>query len=212
MIRINLLPVGDEKFIQSAKLFLIFSAIVVAFLLVVVFANNSVLAKREELNKSRLEEADKEIANLKTIIGKINELKEKKKKLQEKITMIIKLQEENIGPVRVLDEVSLKLPSNKVWIDSIGLSGTRMQIEGKSLDNQEVASFMKQLESSMFFNRIELQRIQKESSTMSDLTILKFSMVGEVVLAGKKSSEAEAKPAATQQPQQAQQPAAPVKN
>ena len=194
MIRINLLPAGDEKYLASARVFLIFSAIMLLILLGIIFANGQVLAERERESKERLDEADREIANLKQIIGKINELKEKKTKLQEKINMIIKLQEENIGPVRVLDELSLKLPSTKIWVDSIGLTGTRMQMEGKSLENQEVANFMKQLESSMFFTKVELQRIQKDSA-VNNVPVLKFSMVGEVVLAGKQATEAAAKPA-----------------
>ncbi|HNT28232.1 MAG TPA: PilN domain-containing protein [bacterium] len=195
MIRINLLPVGDEKYIASARIFFILSLIFIVILLGIMFANGRVLAEREKESQERLDEADREIANLKQIIGKINELKEKKQKLQEKINTIIKLQEENIGPVRVLDEVSLKLPSTKIWLDSMALSGTRLQFEGKSLDNQEVANFMKQLESSLFFTKVDLQRVQKDSS-VNNVPVLRFSMTGDVVLAGKQAVDSAPKPAA----------------
>ncbi len=194
MIRINLLPPTDEKFIASARLFLLFSAAMIAVLLGILLGNSRVLADREAESKARIEEADREIENLKQIVGKINELKEKKAKLQEKIDMIIKLQEENIGPVRVFDELSLKLPSTKIWIESVGLSGNRIQLEGKTLENQEVANFMKQLEASMFFTKVELQRIEK-SGTVNKIPVLKFSMVAEVILAGKQATDAAAKPA-----------------
>ncbi len=194
MIRINLLPAGEEKFLASARIFLIFSAVMLLILLGIIFANSQVLAERERESKDRLDEADREIANLKQIIGKINELKEKKTKLQEKINMIIKLQEENIGPVRVFDEVSLKLPSTKIWIESIGLSGGRMQLEGKSLENQEVANFMKQLESSMFFTKVELQRVLKDSA-VNNVVVLKYNMTGDVLLTGKQATDTAAKPA-----------------
>ncbi len=208
MIRINLLPPSDEKFIASARVFLIFSLVLIVFLLGILFANSRILAEREAESKARIEEADREIENLKQIVGKINELKEKKAKLQEKINMIIKLQEENIGPVRVLDELSLKLPSTKIWLESLGLSGNRMQMEGKSLENQEVANFMKQLESSMFFTKVELQRIQKDSA-VNKVPVLKFNLVTEVVLTGKQATEVSAKPAeATAAPSA---PSAPVK-
>ncbi len=205
MIRINLLPASDEKFIASARIFLLFSLILIVILLGILFANSRILAEREAESKARIEEADREIENLKQIVGKINELKAKKAKLQEKIDMIIKLQEENIGPVRILDELSLKLPSTKIWLENIGLSGNRMQMEGKSLENQEVANFMKQLESSMFFTKVELQRIQKDSA-VNKIPVLKFNLVTEVVLAGKQATESAAKPA-----EPAPQPAAPAK-
>lgn len=194
MIRINLLPASDEKFIASARVFLLFSLVLIVILLVILFANSRILAEREAESKARIEEADREIENLKQIVGKINELKAKKAKLQEKIDMIIKLQEENIGPVRILDELSLKLPSTKIWLESIGLSGNRMQMEGKSLENQEVANFMKQLESSMFFTKVELQRIQKDSA-VNKIPVLKFNLVTDVVLAGKQATEPAAKSA-----------------
>ncbi|HOW52420.1 MAG TPA: PilN domain-containing protein [bacterium] len=206
MIRINLLPAGEEKYIASARVFLLFSAILLLLLFGIVFANSQVLAERERESKERLEEADREIANLKQIIGKINELKEKKTKLQEKINLIIKLQEENIGPVRVFDEVSLKLPSTKIWIGSVALSGTRMTIEGKSLENQEVANFMKQLESSMFFTKVELQRVQKDAA-VNKVPVLKYNMTGDVVLTGKQATEATAKPAEAATPAEAAKPA-----
>ena len=188
MIRINLLPASDEKFVAAARTFFIFSLIMITMLLGILFANSRVLAEREKESQERIAEADREIANLKQIIGKINELKEKKTKLQEKIEMIIKLQEENIGPVRVLDELSLKLPSTKIWLESITLSGNRMQLEGKSLENQEVANFMKQLETSMFFTKVELQRVQKDTS-VGRIPVLKFGLVTDVILAGKQATE-----------------------
>lgn len=198
MIRINLLPVGDEKYIASARIFFILSVVFIVVMLGIMFANGRVLAEREKESQERLDEADREIANLKQIIGKINELKEKKQKLQEKINTIVKLQEENIGPVRVLDEVSLKLPSTKIWLDSMSLSGSRLQFDGKSLDNQEVANFMKQLESSLFFTKVDLQRIQKDSA-INNVPVLRFSMTGDVVLAGKQAVESAPKPAETGQ-------------
>lgn len=198
MIRINLLPVGDEKYIASARIFFILSVVFIVVMLGIMFANGRVLAEREKESQERLDEADREIANLKQIIGKINELKEKKQKLQEKINTIVKLQEENIGPVRVLDEVSLKLPSTKIWLDSMSLSGSRLQFDGKSLDNQEVANFMKQLESSLFFTKVDLQRIQKDAA-INNVPVLRFSMTGDVVLAGKQAVESAPKPAETGQ-------------
>lgn len=192
MIKINLLPVRDEKYVASAKGFIIISAILITMVIVTIVANNSVLTKREAESVARIDEADKEIANLKAIIGKINALKEKKQKLQEKINMIIKLQEENVGPVRVLDEMSLKLPSNKVWIESINIVGSKMSILGKSLENQEVANFMKQMETSMFFNKIELRRVQK-SETVNGVPLLSFSLESDIFLAGKKTAETENK-------------------
>jgi len=162
MIRINLLPVKEEKLINEAKGFLVIFIISIALVIVLVFLNSTVLSEREAESRIRIDEADKEIANLKSIMGEIQSLKAKKAKLQEKMDMIVKLQEQNIGPVRVLDELSLKLPSNKIWIEKLSLKGDRMNMEGKTLENQEVANFMKQLENSLFFSGIDLKKVTKD--------------------------------------------------
>jgi len=162
MIRINLLPVKEEKLINEAKGFLIIFVISLALVIVLVFLNSTVLSEREAESKMRIDEADKEIANLKSIMGEIQTLKAKKAKLQEKMDMIIKLQEQNIGPVRVLDELSLKIPSNKIWVEKLTLKGNKMNVDGKTLENQEVANFMKQLENSLFFSSINLKKVSKD--------------------------------------------------
>ncbi len=187
MIKINLLPVKDEKFVRKAKGFLIISSILIASVIVAVAINNSILQKQEADSKQKIAEADRHIANLKTIIGEIKKLKKKKEGLKEKIKMINSLQSKNIGPVRVLDEIALKLPSSKIWLNEISLSNSRLSISGESLDNQEVAKFMKQLESSMFFANVNLRKVES-SKQISGVQILKYSMTAQAFLEGRGKS------------------------
>ena len=112
MIKINLLPVKEDKLITEAKGFIAICLISIVVVVILIVSNSSLLTKREAESRERIAEADAEIAKLRTIMGEIQNLKEKKAKLQEKMDMIIRLQEQNIGPVRVLDELSLKIPSN----------------------------------------------------------------------------------------------------
>lgn len=175
MIKINLLPVKEEKLMNEAKGFLFIVAISLVLVVVLAVLNSTMLVEREEESKKRITEADKEIANLKTIMGEIKSLKEKKAKLQEKMDMIIKLQEQNIGPVRIMDELSLKIPSNKIWLNDISLSESRISMTGNTLENQEVANFMKQLENSLFFSNINLKKVTKDKS-VKGVPMLSFSM------------------------------------
>jgi type IV pilus assembly protein PilN len=184
MIKINLLPVKDEKFVRKARGFLLTSLILVSIVVVAVVINSSILQKQENDSKQKIAEADRHIANLKTIIGEIKKLKKKKDALKKKIKMINNLQSKNIGPVRVLDEIALKLPSSKIWLNEISLSNSRLSISGESLDNQEVAKFMKQLESSMFFSNVNLRKVER-SKQISGVQILKYSMTTKAYLEGR---------------------------
>ena len=191
MIKINLLPVKDDKLINEAKGYIIIALSSLAVVVVLIVLNSSVLVEREQESKMRIEEADKEIANLKSIMGEIQNLKEKKAKLQEKMDMIVKLQEQNIGPVRVLDELSLKLPSNKIWIEDLSLKGDRIDMSGKTLENQEVANFMKQLENSLFFSNINLKKVSKDR-IVEGVPLLSFGIDTTVHLAGRQEQPAPA--------------------
>ncbi len=194
MIRINLLPVKEEKLINEAKGFLVIFVISIALVVVLVVLNSAVLTEREAESRMRIDEADKEIANLKSIMGEIQTLKEKKAKLQEKMDMIVKLQEQNIGPVRVLDELSLKIPSNKIWVEKISLKGDKINMEGKTLENQEVANLMKQLENSLFFSGIELKKVTKDK-VVEGVPILSYGLNTVIHYAGRQVQPAAPVPA-----------------
>ncbi|MGI6393215.1 MAG: PilN domain-containing protein [bacterium] len=195
MIKINLLPVKEEKLINEAKGFLVIFVASIALVAVLIVLNSAVLAERESESRARIEEADKEIANLKSIMGEIQSLKNKKAKLQEKMDMIIKLQEQNIGPVRVLDELSLKIPSNKIWVEKITLKGDKVNMEGKTLENQEVANFMKQLENSLFFSNIELKKVTKDRA-LEGVPVLSYGLNTSVHYAGRQEQLAPKAPVA----------------
>jgi len=192
MIKINLLPVKEEKLINEAKGFLFIVAVSLGFVIVLAVLNSTMLIEQQGESKKRITEADKEIANLKTIMGEIKSLKTKKAKLQEKMDMIIRLQEQNVGPVRILDELSLKIPSNKIWMNDISLNGNRMGMTGKTLENQEVANFMKQLENSLFFSNINLKKVTKDRS-VKGVPMLSFSMNTSVNSTGRKKVVAKKK-------------------
>ena len=201
MIKINLLPVKEDKLITEAKGFIAICLISIVVVVILIVSNSSLLTKREAESRERIAEADAEIAKLRTIMGEIQNLKEKKAKLQEKMDMIIRLQEQNIGPVRVLDELSLKIPSNKIWVDKLSIKGNKLDLDGKTLENQEVANFMKQLENSLFFSNINLKKVTKVKAVQG-VTVLSYGLNTTVHFAGRQQEQpAQPKP-------EGQQPAA----
>ena len=198
MIKINLLPVKEDKLITEAKGFIAICLISIVIVVVLIVSNSSLLTAREQESRERIAEADAEIAKLKSIMGEIKNLKDKKAKLQEKMDMIIKLQEQNIGPVRVLDELSLKIPSNKIWADKLTIKGNKLDLDGKTLENQEVANFMKQLENSLFFSNINLKKVTKDK-VVQGVTVLSYGLNTTVHFAGRQEQPQQpAKPAEQQ--------------
>lgn len=182
MIHINLLPVKEDKLLASARIFLVIAVIAIVIVAFVVVIHSSQLSSQEEVSKKALVNVNDQIARLKSIMGEIENLKKKKLEREQKIEMIVKLQNMNIGPVRVLDELSLKLPSNKIWVKKLSVKGTRLQLDGMTLDNQDVAKFMKQMEGSMFFSNVNLKKIQRKSS--KGLPLLTYALTTKIYLQG----------------------------
>ena len=69
MIKINLLPVKEDKLIAEAKGFLAICVISIVIVVALVVSNSSLLSAREQESRDRIAEADAEIAKLKSIMG-----------------------------------------------------------------------------------------------------------------------------------------------
>lgn len=189
MIRINLLPVKEDKLLASAKLFLVMAVIVISAVTFVVSVHSAQLASQEEASKKAISNVNAQITRLKSVMGEIENLKKKKLEREQKIEMIVKLQKQNIGPVRVLDELSLKLPSNKIWVKQLSVRGTQLQLEGMTLDNQDVAKFMKQMEGSMFFSGVNLKKIQRKKGSKG-VSLLTYALNTKIYLQGQQQTKA----------------------
>ncbi len=183
MIKINLIPVKDERYIASARFYLIVSAILLVATAIFMFSYASRLSAREVDRALKIKALEEKILVMKDNIAQVEALKKQKKDLEGKIQMIVRLNKDNIGPVRMFDELSLKIPSNKIWVDNFVTDSKTFQLVGTTLDNKEVANFMKHLEKSMFFSDIELKEL-KRASNANSLPTLTYTLSGTMNFAG----------------------------
>ncbi len=188
MIKINLLraekkearplitvkPEKKEKIHTSLfVLLLILTSVVI--LLIHLRITRSIEAERRMLEE--LEIKKKELAGVLSDIEKFNA---QKKVFEEKIRIIEALKEKQKIPVRLLDEVSKKVPDG-LWLKRMAFSEGKVTISGRAFSNNIIADFISELESTGFFKDVALK-----DSTMSpapqgggvfDFTIeSKFSM------------------------------------
>jgi type IV pilus assembly protein PilN len=99
----------------------------------------------EEIGKARVE-ADR----LKSIIEEVKGYEDKKKNLEDKITLINNLKTNQKGPVRLMDEISKALP-DLVWLTAFDVSGDQITMRGKTLSPPAVATYLENLKRSPFF-------------------------------------------------------------
>ena len=159
MIRINLLPVREERRKASARqLALVMVAAVVGSVLL----SGLVHAKlRHDIGSAQemAQETQQEIDRFGPQLKQVEEFKKTKAEIEQKLDVIQGLNEARSGPVHMLDELASHTP-DRIWITKIIVKNGRLQMEGMSLDNELVALFLTSLEESPYFKDVELVETQ----------------------------------------------------
>jgi type IV pilus assembly protein PilN len=197
MIRINLLPVkaAQKKEKLRGQLFLLLFCVIVAVAgCAAVYV--SLLAKISA-TKSENARKEQEIERLKKVIGEVGRYKKLQQELQGKLDVLAKLKENKSGPVHLLDELSKALPE-KLWLTAFKESAGSVSISGVGLNEEKVAEFLRNLDASPYFQKVELTVV--EQTTQGNVKLHKFDLTCKTV-APPTAPAAGAPPAAAPAPQ-----------
>jgi type IV pilus assembly protein PilN len=93
-------------------------------------------------------------------IEKVEELETKRERLRHKINVINQLKQNQRGPVRIMDELSRALP-DLVWVTRINLKGTALELRGVAMDENAIANYYSNLDSSPFFKEPSLKDLAR---------------------------------------------------
>ena len=119
-------------------------------------------------NASRLEskavELRAEAQALEKIIQEVEQFKKRKADLEERINLINNLKKNQKMPVRVMDRVSQDLP-DLVWLTSMRVNGTQVDIEGEALNTAAVAVFVENIKGDPLFNEPNIRSIARQGNT-----------------------------------------------
>ena len=111
----------------------------------------------KEIERQRTVERDE----LQPYIDKVEELEAKRALLKRKVEVINELKNKQRGPVRIMDEVSRALPE-LVWLTQLKLSGTSITLTGEAMDENAVANYYSNLDSSPFFEEPVVKNIARK--------------------------------------------------
>jgi hypothetical protein len=101
----------------------------------------------------RIEEARAEVKRLEGVIKLNEELQKKRQLLKRKIEVIENLKRNQNLPVTMMDQISANLV-DLVWFDNLKVAGRRIMIQGKAQTHYAVASLIRNLERSPYFEAI----------------------------------------------------------
>lgn len=191
MIKINLL--GDDTVVDASgkKIIAGYIASLVALLVVFYTINVSMSAEIERLTRD-IEEKEQELVQLEKVTKEVKDLEQKEAEYNDKISVIANLKKSKLGPVRILDDLNTAVPEH-AWISSVKEEAGFMRIDGKAIDNQTIAGFMRQLEGSDYFKSIDLGETRQADER--GVKIKAFSLNTVVSYAGGSHNAAAAKTA-----------------
>ncbi|MCK4910657.1 MAG: PilN domain-containing protein [Thermodesulfovibrionales bacterium] len=173
MIRINLLPTKRKKKTQPVATYLVTAGVVtLVFIALAFFANSYMGSRIDDLeatsaqNKRLLVELDKKIKEVKDFEA-INKKFMDRKKVIEELTAGQSL------PVRILDELSMKL-TDGVWLKTLSIKNEKVSLAAMGFNNSEIVDFVQDLKGSELFKEVVLLGTTK--AVIDDVEVFNFNI------------------------------------
>lgn len=162
MIRINLLPyheIAKKENIKRQISVMILSSI--AFCLLIVAVQIQISLQISNLQKV-IKDKENRLVALNKEVGDVERVKKEKAILEKKLSVIVSLDQDRLYPVKLLDDMNVRVPARQLWLDKLTQTGTELKIEGVAKDNTVVARFMKNLELSPYIQSVDLGVAKQE--------------------------------------------------
>jgi type IV pilus assembly protein PilN len=175
MIRINLLagqePQRPENGLATRRpLWIISLGVILAAVIIGYWVLGSQI-RSLEVERISLEKQTQGYSGLQ---HDIKELKAKKELAQNRLTLLTRLEKERHGPVRLLEQLTVALPVNQLWVTTLKETDSEIRLDGMSLSNQILADYMKRLETLDSISRVDL--VQSGQVPYKDIKIKQFTI------------------------------------
>ncbi len=115
-----------------------------------------------------------EAQKLESIIKEVDDYKARKTSLETKIQVINDLKKNQKGPVRILDRISQDLP-DLVWMEKMILAGPQISVEGRGLNPNAIANFVKNIADDPLFDEPAVGDIKQESAGVG-MAVYRYTM------------------------------------
>ena len=191
MIRINLLPIGrrpvEEKIRKEISVFFLltfFSLVIMAYFHV----GHTREIKRITNEKMNLE---KDIRRYQDRQKQLDNLKKQEKMIKQKLDVIDRLMQNRDLPVRILDQLAVRIPSDKMWIKNLTQKGNILTLTGVARGNETIAQFMESLAKSPYIDPNGVDLNQSRQVSIQGYKLKNFNLTARIIVP-KKVKEAEA--------------------
>src|SRR4051794_11785856 len=126
---------------------------------------------------NQISQAQTETIQLRSLLVEVQQFEQRRAQLQERVGLIEQLRKAQTGPVHMLDEISLALPSS-LWLTDLkqSLIGADVVIDGRCMGLTALTDFVSNLERSGYFKKsVEIISTQLETAPAAP-DLIKFSI------------------------------------
>ena len=176
MIRINLLPSGKKRAITIPPAFIygtIASILMIVAIVVFTIYLNGNISKME----SDIFIKEKKLNELKVVLKEVENYEKDNQEFRMKVEIIEKLRKNQIIPLRLLDEVSERLPKG-VWLNNLIDKGGSVSIRGYAFSNSDLVSYVQNLKGSKFF--VDVMLVESRQKKIDEYMVYQFKLTFKV--------------------------------
>ncbi|MBA4368334.1 MAG: hypothetical protein C0403_11945 [Desulfobacterium sp.] len=159
MIRINLLPFRaarkSENIRRQVSLFLLSLVLVV---LVMGYLQISLISKIGKL-EDKINTTSLELTKYTEQAKEVDAIQKSLDNLEKRTDVMKQLDTNRRGPVKLLESMSELIVPNRMWLSNLTATEISIKLVGTALDNKTTADFMKNLENSGSFSKVQLHSI-----------------------------------------------------
>jgi len=179
MLEINLLPVREARRKADIRQQLMQLLLVLLLTAGAIGFWHSRVAEQISMSEIRVSQMQNDIQQFKPQLDQVAAFKLKKARLEKKIDVIDGLDRARSGPVHVLAELAARTPE-RLWLTGLDSKAGEIRMEGRSLDNELVAMFLRGLGESKYFDKVDLDSTQIVDGR-DGLKVVKFAIRAQIV-------------------------------
>ena len=162
MIKVNLFPFRAARIKENIRrqvtiylLSMIFLILASSYFYLDLY--NKVNTLREERDVKQ-----KELDSFKDTNIKIVALKKTIADVEVKLKTIKRLEKGKTGPVKLLDDIAMSVPEDKLWLTTLKEQKGTLILNGTAMDNETVADFMDRLQNTQSISSVQLVRTRQK--------------------------------------------------
>lgn len=213
MIRVNLLPIKQQRRRDSAKKTLFVFLALIGLELLVFSAVYAMQSSDLASLKERVAIGQREVAAAKEEVKDAEQLQKERDQLTQQLKVLDDLERQRSGPVRMMDELQAMLspPRNeedrfaqlqknwnvewdprRLWLDTVEETNSKFKLKGGAANPDDVAEFLQRLSTGKFFNNVELNVVTAKGGQGNTAKYVDFEFTGELNYTGQPQAPAAA--------------------